>query len=46
MAWATGKGARRARTQPVPKRRVRNTRIVKIFAEMVISLLRYIQLSK
>ena len=39
-AWATGKGARRARTQPVPKSRVRKIRIVMIFAEMFITFLR------
>ena len=37
-AWATGKGARKARMDPVPMSKVRNTMIVMILAEMVIIL--------
>ncbi len=38
-AWATGNGARKARAEPVPISKVRNTKTVMIFAEMVISIL-------
>jgi hypothetical protein len=35
-AWATGKGARKARAEePVPRSKVRNTKMIMIFAEMV-----------
>jgi hypothetical protein len=37
-AWAKGKGARKARAEPVLISKVRNTKIVMIFAEMVISI--------
>ena len=37
-AWATGKGTRKARTDPVPMSKVRNTMMVIILAEMFTTL--------
>ena len=36
--WATGKGTKKARAEPVPRSKVRKTRIVMIFVEVVISV--------
>lgn len=36
--WARGKGTKKARAEPVPRSKVRNTTIVMIFVKIVISI--------